>query len=289
MRSAAAPARESCAMPDICMPAPVRAIGHAAARALAACGGRLDALAEFPDAPYRLAGETVVWVGAAGPMHPRAVFTATPMPPARVTVVGLTPWHAVPGAGIDDARRTACRGAFARLARQLAADAPDSGFAPLLAGRVPAFPLAVRHTEALAVVAAAGAGDAGAFVVPALRLIGAGPGLTPSGDDFVGGALFVRHHFGSAGDAWRDAACTLAAAAATRTHRIGAALLADLATGHSFAALHDLLDAACAGADADEIAARAHAVAAIGHSSGWDMLTGMLAAGAALPHHSAPD
>ncbi|MGH8697446.1 MAG: DUF2877 domain-containing protein, partial [Burkholderiales bacterium] len=59
------------------------------------------------------------------------------------------------------------------------------------------------------------------------------------------------------------------------SHAISAALLADLVGGASFAPLHDLADALAAGDDgAAAVAARA--LAALGHSSGWDMLLGVL-------------
>jgi hypothetical protein len=182
-------------------------------------------------------------------------------------------------------RPTACRSAFARLLSAIAADAPNTGLAPMLRNEIPAFPLHLRVAQARAAATAAHEGDARAFVAPALQLLGAGPGLTPSGDDFVGAMLFARLHLGETDAAWQAAAATLRCAAPERTHRIGAALFDDLATGESFLPLHDLVAAAHADVPTMTLLSLARAVTAIGHSSGWDMLTGLVAATAGLPEH----
>jgi hypothetical protein len=56
---------------------------------------------------------------------------------------------------------------------------------------------------------------------------------------------------------------------------VSAALFADLAAGRSFAPLHGIADALRTGDDEAAIRA-ARSLVAIGHSSGWDMLTGFL-------------
>jgi hypothetical protein len=98
----------------------------------------------------------------------------------------------------------------------------------------------------------------------AAALFGLGPGLTPSGDDLVGGYLVVR----------RDA--TLAAWAVAQAHRrssrISAAHLAAAASGEASAAFHDALAGGPLGP-----------LLALGHSSGWDMLAGAMLALASPP------
>jgi hypothetical protein len=121
--------------------------------------------------------------------------------------------------------------------------------------------------------------DAAAVYAAALPLLGLGPGLTPSGDDLVGGALFARQASAISpdqADRWQVLASRLAAAAQTRSHAIGAALFRDLAHGESFAALHDLAAALRTDAPSDERLDAARAVVGIGHSSGWDMLAGFI-------------
>ena len=89
---------------------------------------------------------------------------------------------------------------------------------------------------------------------PVAALVGLGPGLTPSGDDFLGGAMIALHHFGR-----RDVA-----------HRLAAAVLPIAA-----------LDCVAVADDAamDE---RLDAIDAVGHTSGWDCLAGAALACGAL-------
>jgi hypothetical protein len=112
-------------------------------------------------------------------------------------------------------------------------------------------------------------------------LIGLGHGLTPSGDDFVGGLLFMAYHLNAAypGDFWwdSDGVRNLLERSTPMTNQISHALLTDLAEGHSHQALHDLVDGLLTGREPFDAASHVLRVTSIGHSSGWDMLTGMLA------------
>ena len=98
------------------------------------------------------------------------------------------------------------------------------------------------------------------------QLIGLGPGLTPSGDDYFGGvmvALHVRGRATHAASLWR----WLEPRLASRTGAISAAHLAAAATGEAHEALHNVLDG-----DLD-----LDALDAVGHCSGWDALAGAVA------------
>ena len=98
------------------------------------------------------------------------------------------------------------------------------------------------------------------------QLIGLGPGLTPSGDDYFGGVMVALHLRGRAAHAaslWR----WLEPRLASRTSAISAAHLAAASTGAAHEALHDVL---AGGVDLD-------ALDAIGHTSGWDALAGAVA------------
>jgi hypothetical protein len=124
-------------------------------------------------------------------------------------------------------------------------------------------------------------GDIGAALHNGESLIGLGHGLTPSGDDFLGGMLFTSFHLNAAYPAvywWdKERVREFLERSASMTSRISHALLADLAEGRSHQSLHDLVDGLLlTGFDFD---ATRHVdnVTSIGHSSGWDMLTGMLA------------
>jgi hypothetical protein len=194
----------------------------------------------------------------------------------RIVVAGIEPWRPAwcePAAWDIDRRRAA---GWA-LCERLAALAPAGGFGACLFGQTPAFPLdrAVHLAEAF--IRASAMDDEAAVIAAALPLIGLGPGLTPSGDDFVGGLIFARRHIRETNARhWDGIAGTLKAEAARRTNRISAALFADLADGQSFALLHTLVEA-MHGNDGDVAFAAARRLVAIGHSSGWDMLAGLIA------------
>ena len=106
---------------------------------------------------------------------------------------------------------------------------------------------------------------------PDESLIGLGPGLTPAGDDFVGGAMIALRVCGTtAGDAAladRVAAWALPLAK-ERSSRISRAHLECAAEGEGHEALHDLL---CTG-DATHL----ERLAGIGHTSGLDAAAGAL-------------
>lgn len=97
-------------------------------------------------------------------------------------------------------------------------------------------------------------------------LIGLGPGLTPSGDDYLGGMLVALRLAGRAMQAeglWRWLQPRLEA----RTSALSAAHLAAAASGEAHQALHEVLNGKL---DLD-------ALDAIGHTSGWDALAGAAA------------
>ncbi|MEE9209464.1 MAG: DUF2877 domain-containing protein [Kiloniellales bacterium] len=110
-------------------------------------------------------------------------------------------------------------------------------------------------------------------IVPDLQaLIGLGPGLTPSGDDLLGGALVAFHLLGRTDlrdalwkslSAYADAECN----AITRAH-LGAA-----AQGLGGAGLHAVLNDLLTGTT-EALPRRLAAIEAIGHTSGWDALAG---------------
>lgn len=138
---------------------------------------------------------------------------------------------------------------------------------------VPEIPVAIRKPGRafLDWLAAGGTAD------PAL--IGLGPGLTPAGDDFVGGAMIALRAFGLRGHADRIAAWALPLAE-TQTSRISRAHLASAAAGEGHEALHALL-CALSGPPKATSAAWA-ALDGLGHSSGRDAASGALRALALL-------
>ena len=163
----------------------------------------------------------------------------------------------------------------ASLARLRAAASdllPDEGLGFLLRASSPR-PPAVAALEAWLREAH---GDPSSGPDGAEGLIGLGPGLTPSGDDFIGGALCALHAAGQATLARRLAGWALPLAE-NGTNRISRAHLACAARGECSEAVHDAL-IALVGDEPPDLAR----VDAVGHTSGWDTLAGAALALASL-------
>jgi hypothetical protein len=114
---------------------------------------------------------------------------------------------------------------------------------------------------------------------PVARLLGRGPGLTPTGDDVLAGALVCLAALGAPAAAPLGAAVTEAAPDATTA--VSAALLRHAARGECVPELADLLDAvASGGADpaTGPLPRAAGALLAVGHCSGAGLLHGVLVA-----------
>jgi hypothetical protein len=265
---------------------PIAAIGWRAHAALSGTAGAARVLAPLTTSIYLEAGGEIIWVGPSdGLRHPRAVLAAAAEPwpsyMARIQaetvgfdIAGLHPWRPPRSA------RAAAAG-LGRAARDLVAvlrrpvrPAP-LGLGRLLLGHAPDFPLDRAVDPVMALAAACDADDPTAVVAAADALLGLGPGLTPSGDDFVGGVLCARNWAGTRADDWSRAAALVIERARTRTHPISVALLEDLAAGEGHEPLHDVVDALIRRDERRALAA-VEQLGALGHSSGWDMLTGLL-------------
>lgn len=112
--------------------------------------------------------------------------------------------------------------------------------------------------------------DAATAPAECIALLGLGPGLTPSGDDFLGGAMITLALLGKIEH--RDALWhALRPHIAERTSEISAAHLAAASDGFGHAALHECLAAIAAGHDSRKAF---DALACLGHTSGLDALAG---------------
>jgi hypothetical protein len=105
-------------------------------------------------------------------------------------------------------------------------------------------------------------------------LIGLGPGLTPSGDDLIGGVLIALHTTGH-----QDIAETLAEEilpiARNRTNVISFAHLASAAKGQGNETLHRILSA-MNGQKSQRLPELLGIIDTVGHSSGWDAVAGLV-------------
>ncbi|WP_028219913.1 oxamate carbamoyltransferase subunit AllH family protein [Paraburkholderia oxyphila] len=267
---------------------PILRIGYKAHAALSRSGGVATAMPGSAPCGYLLAAGELIWAGTgAHALHPRAVLLAAQAGnaalasrlPLRFDPQGQCPWHPPsPQAPCRDV--AALREAGLVLLAQAARLDSPRGFGRLLSGVALEFPLDLGMPHVRRLARALTDRDIHQVCEASARLLGVGPGLTPSGDDFVGAALFARRVL--CGD-MQEASGQLAAQARLASHPIGAALFGDLLEGRSFARLHRLADAvhayACGSArDGLDMALAAHELTAIGSSSGWDMLSGFITA-----------
>jgi hypothetical protein len=258
------------------------ALGWKARDALARSGGHARVFATLSGSVYLAAGDEIVWLGRSGAaLHARAMLTDALLPSGigeiTVEASGVPAWRA---AGPHPPLEGLAAGGRTLLAAMRAAHRVDwqpRGLGTLLVGTTPPFPLGGVTDR---VVRLAGVRHAAAAPAAAIPLLGLGPGLTPGGDDLVGAFLFARRLMAAAtqAPAWQQAAAAIVRAARDRTHPISLALLADLAGGDAYAPLHDLTRALAAPLAPAMMRETADRLTSIGHSSGWDMLAGLLIA-----------
>jgi hypothetical protein len=125
-----------------------------------------------------------------------------------------------------------------------------------------------------------------ADVAALVGLIGLGPGLTPSGDDLLGGALIALatlNLFDLRDMLWNACRQHLA-----RTNEISQAHLRAAALGYGAAALHAAIHTTIGG-ETDRVEMALAAVSAIGHTSGRDGFAGVLIVLRALDRRLAGD
>jgi Protein of unknown function (DUF2877) len=115
----------------------------------------------------------------------------------------------------------------------------------------------------------------------AAPLVGLGSGLTPSGDDFLGGLFFaielLRQTYPKLQQlrTWNNANFILQCQ--SQTNLISFNFLKDLAAGYALEPLHSFANALFSGQPADRCLPFAGELVGVGHSTGWDLLAGFLA------------
>ena len=209
--------------------------------------GPLNALvrtADFAAARLAVGDRVVLDVSNTAPWRPRAF--------AQPTADGL-------------------RRALAALASAITAVPPRG-----LAAAAGDDPINARARRGLSVLTGLIAEPGGELPQEVTALIGLGSGLTPAGDDALGGAMIALAAFGRPKAADWLASHVLPLAVAL-TSSISLAHLEAAAEGEGAAALHDTL-AALVGGDAAATIEGLRRLDRIGHSSGWDALAGATAA-----------
>ena len=107
-----------------------------------------------------------------------------------------------------------------------------------------------------------------------MRLLGLGPGLTPSGDDLIGGMMLALHRLGQLSNL-RSLSDAVAMVLDERTNSISAAHLRSAMEGMGSDAVHRAMDAILAG-NRKGICIGLEEIAKVGHTSGWDTLAGVV-------------
>lgn len=114
----------------------------------------------------------------------------------------------------------------------------------------------------------------GAVIEAAHRLIGLGEGLTPSGDDILTGLAFVAAHPGFGLTPLIAPLSDAVRAGAEATTLLSTITVRAALAGRARRRLHDLVAAVIVGSS-ERVLTTAVATAAIGHTSGHDILTGI--------------
>ncbi|MER5946316.1 DUF2877 domain-containing protein [Streptomyces sp. NPDC001904] len=238
------------------------------------------------DAPRTLVVDLADWTGTALTAGEHMVFASGNLEfgsgtrALLVTSTGARAWHATPPSLADLAP-----GALARIADRL--DRLNQEFGPRggMLGPVPgAGPLDLAVARALdagrtELLTALRHGEGDAEIRRGvLALLGLGPGLTPAGDDFLTGLTFVAALPGAAPTGLVPAVRAVLDAHRGRTTDVSHATLTEAAAGRVRAELIDVLRQS---ADDGPLPRAPHdpvrRLLAIGHTSGSDTLSGLVA------------
>ena len=200
----------------------------------------------FPGERYACVGDRSLGLG---PLNARVAALKVPPLGERISVAVAAVWHPPP-----------LPVSMPLIAKT---DVPEEGLGCLLVGEHNAL---AEH--ALPAVEALDEWLRHGLEIPAAAqsLVGLGPGLTPSGDDYLGGMMVALHAVARdarAAALWRWLQPRLAG----RTSAISAAHLAAAAEGEAHEVLHRVLQNDAAPSLLDSV----------GHCSGWDALAGAAA------------
>lgn len=217
----------------------------------------------FEATEFAYLNASVVWTGTVTVDHPRNVHA---------------PWQApaMPVRGLQDTMKLRSRIDGLRIER-------PKGLMLWFLGKSIAFPFASTAVRFDAVAQSIQANDAHALLLACKGVLGLGAGLTPSGDDFLGGLLFCLGHL----PGWRDTerlshiCWTLQTWAENpvqpATNPISAALMGDLMNGKGYRPVHQFMHGLANG-QVQAMQVACDDLERLGSSSGFDILAGMLTA-----------
>jgi hypothetical protein len=146
---------------------------------------------------------------------------------------------------------------------------------------VPKPGLAVKHAQPAfyEIVKACIANNFPRILKTAEDLIGLGEGLTPSGDDFIGGLLFanftLQENYAQYQGLTSPDVELFLDHSRNRTNLISYTMLTDLARGNAFDTLHRFINIILTDQHLEDVKSIGLELVRIGHSTGWDLLTGL--------------
>jgi hypothetical protein len=160
---------------------------------------------------------------------------------------------------------------------EIGRDAPGNPYP----GALPDCGLALKHARPKLnkIVAACIASDFTQILVTAEDLIGLGEGLTPSGDDFIGGLLFSSLTIQEMGIQYQglppEKVAVFLENSRKRTNLISYTMLEEHAEGHASDTLHRFVNAILADKSLESVKHYGLELIRLGSSTGWDLLTGV--------------
>jgi hypothetical protein len=192
---------------------------------------------------------------------------------ATFTCERCEPWH--PSRWPRAAAPSALVQAREAVVRRAATDAPVEGFGRAIAGVANDIfaQIACRHLTRLKAWLSMESVPEPSQTSPVRDIVGTGHGLTPSGDDVLMGALALLDARGER-RAYTKLARAVSLVPPGLTSPLSHCFLHVAAAGHIGEGLHEAVSSMVRG-DADGAIA---AIRAIGHSSGWDMMAGIVTA-----------
>ena len=248
------------------------------------CAIRVEAHAAFDFTAHTRSGQQVTCEGNIARFAGGAL---------QVDLSAVQLWHVDLGALGCDLRQAGAYRAWRAVMAELRAARHDCGLSAMLAthrnervaGRADVRLLARRGARAVAaLIACACSHDAQGALAPAAQLVGLGPGLTPSGDDFLVG--FLAGMWACARDDTRRRAFLASfgsglARLAEATGDVSRAYLLSAIAGNASERLALLATLIARGATPLEVRAATRAALAVGATSGADGVIGLLAGTAA--------
>jgi hypothetical protein len=131
------------------------------------------------------------------------------------------------------------------------------------------------------IILATAANDVNLIIAQGKSLVGFGEGLTPSGDDFLGGFFFslqlVYRYYPNTLNIPICNYSDFVHQSNSLTNLISYTILKDHVDGHSIEPLHQFANGLLQGGSVDQLNIHVEKLISLGHSTGWDMLSGFLA------------